>query len=61
MPNELIDIACDKIAETDKGLLISDGDKREWVPKSQVEMEQKADSTWCCTMPLWLAKQKGFI
>jgi len=54
---ELIDIAAEIKAETDKAFRLYDGDRTEWVPKSQVE--QNDDGTF--TMPEWLAKDKGFI
>lgn len=55
--SELVDIAGEIRGETDKAWRIHDGTKTEWVPKSQAE--QNDNGTW--TMPLWLAKDKGFI
>lgn len=54
---ELIDIAGELHGETDKAFRIYDGKKTEWCPKSYVE--QNEDNTF--TMPLWLAKEKGFV
>ena len=54
---DLIEIAGEVRAETDKALRIFDGKKSEWVPKSQVE--DNRDGTF--TMPEWLAQEKGFI
>lgn len=54
---ELIDVSVKLRHETDKAYLLFDGAKTEWVPKSQVE--DNGDGTF--TMPLWLAKDKGFI
>jgi hypothetical protein len=54
---ELIDIAAQKTAETDKAFRLHDGRVFEWVPKSQVE--DNGDGTF--TMPEWLAQEKGFI
>ncbi len=54
---ELIDIAAQKTAETDKAFRLHDGTLFVWVPKSQVE--DNGDGTF--TMPEWLAKDKGFI
>jgi hypothetical protein len=54
---ELIDIAAEVRGETEKAWRLHDGTKTEWVPKSQVE--QNSDGTF--TMPLWLAKDKGFV
>jgi hypothetical protein len=55
--NELIDIAAGIRVETEKAWLLHDGTKEAWVPKSQVE--RNPDGTF--TMPVWLAKDKGFI
>jgi hypothetical protein len=54
---KLIDIAAELRGETDRALRLYDGNKTEWVPKSQVE--DNGDGTY--TMPEWLAKDKGFI
>lgn len=56
----LVDIACQVRKETNKAWLIHDGTKTEWVPKSQVEIYEDATGT-TCTMPEWLAQEKGFI
>jgi hypothetical protein len=53
----LVDIAAVKRGETDKAYRLYDGDRTEWVPKSQVE--DNGDGTF--TMPEWLAQEKGFI
>jgi len=55
--NRLTDIAAEVRGETDKAIRLFDGDKIEWLPKSQVE--DNGDGTF--TMPEWLAKEKGFI
>ena len=55
--SELFDLAAEVQGETDKAWRLFDGSKTEWVPKSQVE--DNGDGTF--TMPLWLAKDKGFI
>jgi hypothetical protein len=54
---ELFDLAAQVVAETDKAWLLNDGINRAWVPKSQAE--DNGDGTF--TLPLWLAKEKGFI
>lgn len=54
---DIIDIAGEKRGETEKAIKLFDGKTTEWVPKSQVE--ENADGTF--TMPIWLAKEKGFI
>lgn len=55
--SELFDLAAEVKGETDKAFRLFDGSKTEWVPKSQVE--DNGDGTF--TMPLWLAKDKGFV
>lgn len=56
--NDLIDIAAELVGEpTELAFRIFDGKVTEWVPKSQVE--QNDDGTF--TMPVWLAKEKGFL
>lgn len=55
--DHLTDIAAEVRGETDKAIRLFDGDKTEWLPKSQVE--DNGDGTF--TMPEWLAKEKGFI
>jgi len=54
---ELIDIATEIKAETERAYRIYDGRTTEWVPKSQVERNDNGTFT----MPEWLAKDKGFI
>lgn len=54
---ELFDVAATLIHQTPLAYLLDDGDRQEWVPKSQVERND--DGTW--TMPERLAKEKGFI
>lgn len=55
--SELFDLAAEVKGETDKALRLFDGARTKWVPKSQVE--DNGDGTY--TMPLWLAKDKGFV
>lgn len=55
--SELFDFAAQKQGETPYALRLYDGKKTEWIPKSQVE--DNGDGTF--TMPLWLAKEKGFV
>ena len=63
---ELIDIACELRGESQRAYRIYDGKKAEWVPKSQVEIAKEPSATpkqndYIATMPIWLAKEKGFI
>lgn len=55
--SELFDVAATVIAETEKAWRLYNGTVTEWVPKSQAEKND--DGTF--TMPVWLAKEKGFI
>lgn len=55
--SDLVDVAAEKRHETDKALLLFDGDQEVWVPKSQVE--DNGDGTF--TMPEWLAIERGFV
>jgi hypothetical protein len=61
--SDLIDIAaeCRRTTEhpdgSPKSYLLFDGDREAWVPASQVEDNQ--DGTFA--MPVWLAKDKGFV
>lgn len=54
---ELIDIAAELKHETPGAFLLNDGDTEAWCPRSIVESND--DGTF--TMPLWLAKDKGFV
>lgn len=54
---ELIDIAAEVKAETERAYRLYDGKTTEWVPKSQVERNDNGTFT----MPEWLAQDKGFI
>lgn len=48
--------------ETDKGLLVFDGEQQVWLPKSQIEFNEPnknfETSIW---IPEWLATQKGIV
>ncbi len=49
----------DKIAkETEKGICLTMGEKDQWLPKSQVEVNE-ADST--VSIPNWLAKDNDLL
>jgi hypothetical protein len=54
---EVFDLSAEVRGETEKAYHLHDGTRTEWVPKSQVE--DNGDGTF--TMPMWLAKDKGFI
>lgn len=57
MNHDLIDIAGEIRAQTDKAVQFFDGDKSVWLPRSQIEIND--DGT--ITMPEWLALDKGLI
>lgn len=61
MPDsKLIDIACEIRHETDKAVLIADGDREVWLPLSQCEVYRERTGS-IVTLPEWLAKEKGLI
>ncbi|UYO50287.1 hypothetical protein KQX64_06855 [Rhodopseudomonas palustris] len=53
---ELIDIAGELRSETERAFRIFDGEVTKWVPKSLVEKNDNGTFT----MPVWLAKERGF-
>ena len=55
--SDLVDISAEVKGETDKAWRLFDGARTEWVPKSIVE--NNGDGTFA--MPLWIAKDKGFV
>lgn len=55
--SDLVDIACEIRAETERALQIYDGERTVWLPRSQIEIG--ADGT--IAMPEWLAKDKELI
>ena len=58
----MIEITLEVHHETDEAYLVSDGDEREWIPKSQVKVLAEIDVDYVeVEMPEWLAKEKGFI
>ena len=62
MTRELVDIACQVIAETDKAYRIDDGDKKVWLPKSQVEWHPTPGKAFgVMVVPYFTAHEKGLI
>jgi len=61
MKSDLVDIKCRVIRETDKAWLVDDGRRREWLPKSQCEIEFVSERLSVATMRQWLARDKGLI
>lgn len=56
--SDLVDIACELRAETDKALLVFDGAIEVWLPKSHVEFDRERKIV---TLPEWLATAKGML
>lgn len=59
--NEEVDVCVEILRESDRAILVSDGDVEEWLPKSQLEYEGEVGQTVVVTMPEWLAQEKGLI
>lgn len=61
--SDLMDILCERRAETDRAVLIYDGTEPVWLPKSQVEIDDapRDDGLISVTLPEWLAREKGLI
>jgi hypothetical protein len=57
-----IEIAVEVVAETPKALLVTDGDKQVWIPRSQIHdyCEEKGKVT-SIFITEWLATEKGLI
>lgn len=53
--SDIVDVALDFISATEKAYLVGNGDKKFWLPKSQVEY----DGAGTFSIPEWLAKEKG--
>lgn len=60
---ELYDASFEFVAETERAILVTEdgGKTKHWLPKSQIEYEQKADGSVEVTMPVWLATEKGIV
>lgn len=59
---ELFDVACRFLRSTDKAICVTedDGKTEIWLPISQIEYELKQSGACEVTMPVWLAREKGF-
>jgi hypothetical protein len=52
----------DIVHETENALLVFDGDRQFWLPKSQIEYcGEPGDKAVTVTLPLWLAEKVGLI
>ena len=58
---DFVEVDCTVRAETGKALLIYDGKKEVWIPKSQIEEARKSKDGKInrVTLPEWLATDKG--
>lgn len=54
-------IACEVRHDTELAVLIFDGEREVWLPKSQVEIVHESDGSTVATMPEWMAIKKGLI
>jgi hypothetical protein len=57
MKTKLVDIEVEIRYSTERAIMVWDGEREVWLPKSQVEIN--TDGT--VTMPEWLAKEKELI
>lgn len=51
----------DYVTETAAAILLSDGDKQHWIPKSLIENLEIQDGLAIFTIPEWFASKRGFI
>lgn len=55
------EITVEILRESERAILVSDGDAQEWLPKSQIEYEGEVGQTITITIPEWIAKEKNLI
>jgi hypothetical protein len=59
---ETIEITAEVKHETDDAYLVNDGDVEDWIPASQVKsMTLISEKIYEIEIPLWIARDKGFI
>jgi len=56
-----IDLSMDYVAETDKAMLLSDGNEQYWIPKSLMEDIREKGPLITFTIPEWFAYKEGLI
>lgn len=62
MAKELFDIVVKIKHRTEKAVLVTvDDDNEEWLPLSQIEVDDNKDGTHTVTAPVWLLTDKGLI
>lgn len=60
----LTDITVRLVQQTERAILVCDSDdldKAVWLPKSQVEFEEKPGGLAEVTLPEWLAIERGLV
>ena len=60
----LTDITVRLVQTTDRAILVNDSDdidKAVWLPKSQIEFEEKGGDIVEVTLPEWLAIERGLV
>lgn len=70
---DLVEVACTFVRHTDKAVLVNDGDREAWIPKSQIEdleydrydaedwYDLEPGDSLTMSIPEWLAEDKGLI
>ena len=61
--SDMVEISGELIHETDEAILIDDGNRRVWLPRSQIEMDGTAFAGYNIkiSVPEWLAQEKELI
>lgn len=63
--NEYTEIACEVRIKTDRAVMIHDGAREAWIPRSQIEDPDPEDmeigSHITLLISTWLAQEKGLI
>lgn len=59
--NSLVDLDLNLITETKEAILVSDGKREAWLPKSQIEYEPDGKGSVMVTLPEWMAVQKELV
>lgn len=61
--SDLVDIEVTIHAETDRAILVSEvgGDEKIWLPKSQIEINDRSGDLAEISLPGWLANEKDLV
>lgn len=63
--SDVVDLDVHLIAETEGAILVNldetNEDGKEWLPKSQIEINRRQKTTINITLPQWLAASKNWI